>query len=121
MATYAKYVLNGGSGGVPIYVIAVSRPGTTVHTAPTGTTGMDEIWLWANNTATVSRDIIVSIGTGSTASDQRVACNYTIAANSGPFQVLPGIPINNGANVACVATAADGAILVYGYVNRIAT
>lgn len=121
MATYAKYILSGSSGGGPVSILATGLVGTTVHTAPTGTTGMDEVWVWLNNSATTDRYIVTTIGTGSTASDQKPISSFIVPALDGGYQVVPGIPINNGNIVRCYATATDGAVAAYGYVNRIAT
>lgn len=120
MASYAKYVLTGGTNG-RIPVIANSEPGTVIHTAPTGTTGLDEVWLWAANNATTDREVYFTVGTGSTATDNKIVTRVTIPARDGMYQVLPGIPYNNGAAVRAVATATDGEVIISGYANRIAT
>lgn len=116
MATYAKYILSGSTLGAAIQI--TSTDGTLVHTAPTGTTGMDEVWLWVANLATVDRLVEVSLATATAGA---VAQQITIPPYDGLYQVLPGIPINGGLSVYVTATATDGNIRAIGYVNRIAT
>ena len=49
MATYSRILLSGSTSGKPIPVAATSTPGTAVHTAVSGSTGFDELYLWASN------------------------------------------------------------------------
>ena len=46
MATYTKRLLSGSTNGRPIKVAATATPGTTIHTAVTGTTDFDEVWIY---------------------------------------------------------------------------
>jgi hypothetical protein len=121
MATYSKYVLSGSTNGLPVVVLATGLVGTTIHTAPTGTTGMDEVYLWAANTATTDRFITLTVGTGTTATDNKTISSFTVPALDGLYQILPGVPYYKEQVVKCYATATDGVVSITGYANRIAT
>lgn len=120
MATFTKYVLSGSSAGLPISVLATGLVGTTLHTTAAATTGFDELWLWACNTATTDRFITVTVGTGSTASDQKTVSQFTVPFQDGLYQILPGVPYYNASVIRCYATATDGLVQISGYANRIA-
>ena len=49
MATYSKELLSGSTNGLGILVVATSTAGTLIHTAVSGTTDLEEIWLYAVN------------------------------------------------------------------------
>ena len=51
MATYSKQFLSGSTNGKAIKVAATATPGTTVHTAVSGTSSIDELWIYAMNTS----------------------------------------------------------------------
>lgn len=119
--TYTKYVLSGAAAAQPISVLATGLVGTTIHTAPTGTTAEDEVYLWACNTATTDRFLTLTVGTGSTASDQKNVSQVTVPFQAGLYQILPGIPYYNGQIIRCYATDTAGLVQISGYANRIAT
>ena len=54
MATFSKQLLSGSTNGRPIAVSASATPGTIIHTSQSGTSGIDEVWLYATNTSTSS-------------------------------------------------------------------
>ena len=77
MATYSKQLLSGSTNGKAIKVSATATPGTTIHTAVSGTSSLDEVWLWAQNTDTTDRKLTVEWG-GTTSPDshsQSSPCN----------------------------------------------
>ena len=49
MATYSRVLLSGSTNGKPIPVAATATPGTTIHTAVSGTSSFDEVYAWASN------------------------------------------------------------------------
>lgn len=115
MATYSKEFLSGSTQGKQIKVAATSSPGTTIHTAVTGTTDMDEIWLYAVNSDTTARKLTIQWGeTG--APDGNI--ELTIAPEDGYALIVPGLPLQNGLVVQAFAATAN-VILINGYVNRI--
>lgn len=115
--TFTKHILGGSTNGAPIHIsnTAIATTVTAAHTAPTGTTGHDEVWLWASNRATdaVRHAHVYFAGIASTHKISAV-----IPPDDGGVLICPGLAINNGAAVRVTATASE-AINIYGYVNRI--
>jgi hypothetical protein len=114
MATFSKQILSGSTNGRPISISASASPGTIIHTAQSGTSGIDEIWLYAVNTSTSAVKLTVEFG-GTSTSDQ---IELTIAAESGLTLISPALPINNSLVVRAFAATAN-VINISGYVNRI--
>lgn len=117
MTTYTKHVLSGSTNGRPIAVTNTAATGTTIHTAPTGTTGYDEVYLWATNLSTVTTPSRITIEFGGTSGSDNIPYD-TYAGDC--ILVVPGIPLNNELIVKAFATAST-LFNVFGYVNRIAT
>jgi hypothetical protein len=115
MATYSKRLLSGSTNGKQIKVVATSGTGTLIHTAVTGTTGLDEVWLYAMNTDTTSRKLTIQWG-GTTSPDDLI--ELTIPAESGYTLVVPGLLIQNSLVVGAFASTAN-VIVIGGYVNRV--
>ncbi len=115
MATYSKQLLSGGTNGKNIKVAATATAGTTVHTAVSGTSDMDEIWLYACNTDSTDRKLTIEYG-GATSPDELT--EITITAEAGWVLVCPGLLLQNGLVVKAFAAAAN-VVNVNGYVNRI--
>jgi hypothetical protein len=120
MATYTKHILSGSINGrgIPVVAQATTTGITTLHTAATGTTGIDEIWLYVQNTATAERFLQITFG--GTTTDDRIQDTVPAQPN-GLFMVVAGLPINNGLIVGAQATATTGELKAFGYVHRIAT
>ena len=114
MATITKQFLSGSTNGRPIEVAATSSAGTTIHTAVSGTTDIDEIWIWASNNHT--RSIILTIEFGGT-TDQDDRLVTTVAASSTEL-VVPGLVLQNGCVLRAYADTTNEINLV-GYVNRL--
>jgi len=114
MATFSKVRLSGGTDGRNVKVAATATPGTIIHTAHA--TALDEIWLWAGNTDTIDRKLIIEWG-GTTAPDDLI--EVTIPGESGLVLVVPGFLLTNSAVVRAFAAAAN-VLTINGYVNRIA-
>ena len=115
MATYSKVLLSGGTTGMNVKVAATSSAGTTIHTAVSGTSNMDEVWLYACNTS--GSDVKLSIEYGATSDDQRLT-EITIGAEGGWVLVCPGLLLQNGLVIKAFA-ATTNVININGYVNRI--
>ena len=115
MATYSKQLLSGGTNGKNIEVAATSSAGTTIHTAVSGTSDMDEIWLYACNTDSSDRKLTIEYG-GTTSSDDLT--EITIEAEAGWVLVCPGLLLQNGLIVKAFAAAAN-VVNINGFVNRI--
>jgi len=115
MATYSKVKLSGGTTGENIKVVATATAGTTIHTAVSGTSDMDEIWLYACNTDSTDRKLTLEFG-GTTSPDDLV--EVTIGAEAGWVLVCPGLLLQNDLVVKAFAAAAN-VVVINGYVNRI--
>ena len=115
MATYGKQLLSGGTTGKNIKVVATSSAGTTIHTAVSGTSNMDEVWLYACNTDSTDRKLTIEYGGTSSPDD---LTEVTIAAEAGWVLVCPGLLLQNSLVVKAFAAAAN-VVIVNGYVNRI--
>ena len=114
MATFSKVLLSGSTNGRAINVAATSTPGTLIHTAQSGTTGIDEIWIYAVNSSASTVKLTVEFG-GTGASDQ---IELNIPGESGLVLVCPGLVINNGLAINAFA-ATTNVLSISGYANRI--
>lgn len=115
MATYSKQILSGSTNGKQIKVVATSSTGTLIHTAISGTTGLDEVWLYATNTDTTSRKLTIQWG-GTVSPDDLI--ELVIPAESGYTLIVPGLIIQNSLVVRAFAAAAN-VVVIGGYVNRV--
>lgn len=117
MAKVAKARLSGSTDGRQIKVTATATPGTLIHTAVAGTTAgtFDEIWMYAHNTDSVDRVIVVELG-GVTNPDDRIV--VSIPFQQGRFLVLDGAILQNG-TVLRVFCATANVINISGSVNAI--
>lgn len=115
MATYSKVALSGSTNGKQIKVAATASTGTTIHTAQSGTTYWDEIWIYAVNSSTSAVKLTVEWGE-TTAPDGNI--EITLAGESGYTLIIPGLILQNSLVVTAFAATAN-VILINGYVNRI--
>lgn len=116
MATYTKEKLSGSTNGKGIKVAATATTGTTIHTAGSGTTNWDEVWLWCVNTSGVSVKLTIEWGE-TAAPDGNI--EMTIPPETGLFQVIPGLIIQNSLVVTAFAGTTN-VLVMHGFVNRIA-
>lgn len=121
MATFSKVLLSGSTQGKGIKIVGTaSTSGTTIHATGTSSTTIDEIWLYAYNSDTVARNLVIQFG-GTTAPDNEI--KLTLATQSGHTLVLAGCVLTGtGAAANTVSAYSDAAnvIVITGYVNRIA-
>ncbi len=115
MATYSKQLLSGGTNGKNIKVAATASAGTTIHTAVSGTSDMDEIWLYACNTDSTDRKLTIEYGATTSPDD---LTEITIGAEAGWVLIVPGMLLQNGLIVKAFAASAN-VVNINGYVNRI--
>jgi len=118
MATYSRQLLSGSTNGRAILVAATATPGTTIHTAVSGTTSFDEIYAWATNTDTATLTLTIEFG-GTTDPNDLIVKTLTLPANSPPIPVLTG-QVLNGAVVCRAFAGTANLIIISGFVNRIA-
>ena len=116
MATFSKHVLSGTpADGRNIKVVATATAGTTIHTAVSGTSDMDEVWLYAMNTDSSDRKLTIEYG-GTTSPDDLT--EITIGTEAGWVLVCPGLLLQNSLVIKAFAAAAN-VVVINGYVNRI--
>lgn len=118
MATYSRVLLSGSTNGKPIPVAATSTPGTTIHTAVSGTSSFDEIYVWASNVTGSAATLTIEWG-GATDPGDHLVKSLSIPANSPPIPIATGQVLNN-ALVLKAFSGTGSAINITGYVNRIA-
>lgn len=116
MATFSKQLLSGSTNGKAIKVAATATAGTLIHTAASGTSTIDEIWLYAHNTSSSAVKLTIEWGE-TTAPDGHIEINIG-AEGTGMILVAPGIPLQNSLVVRAFAGTAN-VINIFGYVNRI--
>ena len=118
MASYTKLLhINASSDGDGLKVAATASAGTTFHTAVSGTDDIDEVWAWAWNSS--SSDVLLTLELGGTGDPDNIM-EVTIPSQQGLYQIIPGLPFQNGAVLAAFAANNANVIVIYGYVNRIA-
>lgn len=117
MAIFSKQLLSGSTNGKAIKVAATATAGTLIHTAASGTSTIDEIWLYAHNTSSAAVKLTIEWGE-TTAPDGHIEINIG-AEGTGMVLVAPGIPLQNSLVVRAFAGTAN-VINIFGYVNRIA-
>ena len=115
MASYSKQLLSGSTNGKAIKVAATATLGTTIHTAVTGTTDFDEIYLYAVNSSASAVKLTIEWGEAS-APDGNI--EYTVPAEDGLRLVVPGLLLQNSLVVTAFAGTTN-VITIHGYVNRI--
>jgi len=113
--TLSKLKLSGSTDGQQIKVVATATAGTLLHTAVTGTSSLDEIWLWAVNNH--SADVTLTIEYGGVAADDQI--KVVVPFQAGFKQILPGVLLQNAKVVRAFASVAS-VVNIQGFVNRIA-
>ena len=114
MATFSKIPLSGSTNGRGILVAATATPGTLIHTAVSGTSSFDEVWLYCQNTSTSSVALDIEFGGTATADNIEI----TIPGESGLVLVIPGLFLNNALVVRAWAGTTN-VLAIHGYVNRV--
>jgi len=108
-----------GSGTFP----SAPNFGTQIHTIASGSTEIDEVWLYATNVATTPRGLAVQFGyTGST-----YEIIQTIPSRSGLTLIIPGLSVGKTGSASDERTIAayvngtsyTGDVTVTGFINRI--
>ena len=114
--TITKTLLSGSTDGRGILVVATVTPGTLIHTAVTGTSDIDEIWLHAVNTNGSAQKLTIEYGSGASSGD---LIEFTVPAEDGLYTMIPGLVLQNALIVRAFA-ATTNVVGIHGYVNRIA-
>ena len=120
MATYTKVILSGSTNGLVIKLTDTASSGNTdagylIHTAVSGTTDVDECWVYGHNSSTAAVKVTLEVG-GVTSPDNTI--EVTLPPEEGLMQILPGLPLQNGLHIKAFAASAN-VVTIYGFVNRI--
>ena len=115
MATYAKQLLSGSTNGKGILVVATAAAGTTIHTAVSGTSDIDELWVYAVNSSDADVKLTLEWGEA-TAPDGNI--EQTVPAESGLMLLVPGLLLQNSLVLKAFAGTTN-VIIIHGYANRI--
>ena len=116
MATFTKQLLSGSTNGKAIKVAQTATAGTTIHTAVSGTSSLDEVWLYAHNSSATSTKLTIEWGEA-TAPDGHIEINIG-PEGTGLVLVAPGLLLQNSLVIKAFAGVAN-VITLTGYVNRI--
>lgn len=119
MATFSKVLLSGSTQGRGIKVAATSSPGTTIHATGTSSTVIDEVWLYAYNSAASSVQMTIQYGNTTSPDDE---IKISIPTVSGLTLVIPGLILTGTGSAANTIRAFAGTgnvVTIHGYVNRI--
>ena len=104
MAGMSPQIASGSTNGRPVLVVATATLGTTLHTAVSGTTDMDEIYIWAYNDHTADVLLVIEFGGAVTPGD---TIRYTVPFDDGLHLIIPGIRLQNGLVVTAFAGTAS--------------
>ena len=116
MTTFTRREFSGSTDGRGIKIVAAATAGTLVHTAVSGTSDYDEIWVYLVNNAAAKKTFTLEWG-GVTDPDDLI--QGAIPSKSGLYLVAPGLPLQNGLIVRCFGEDAN-ILTAFGWVNRIA-
>jgi len=123
MATYTKEFFTGSAtdeGGTGIALPVDSGSFITIHTTPTTTTTLDEIWMYAVNSHSADLKVTIQFGGVEEPEDY---IELTVPTEAGLVLVVPGLILQGKASTGLIvkgAAATGDEVAVYGYVNRIA-
>ena len=104
MAALTYVIPSGSTNGRAVLVVATATAGTILHTAVTGTSDMDEIYIWAYNDHTANVLLTIEWGGVTTPGD---TIRYTVPFDDGLHLIMPGIRLQNGLVVRAFAATAS--------------
>ena len=119
MATFTKILLSASSQGKAIKVVATASSGTTIHATGTSASIIDEVWIYAYNSASTATALTVQYG-GTTSVDNDI--KITVPPTTGLTLVVPGLILTGDGTTASTIrayAATANVITLSGYVNRI--
>lgn len=118
MTTFAKTILSSSTDGKPILVVNTGTAGTLVHTGPTNTAHLHEVWLYAVNTSSTAVKLTIEYGDATAPAGH---IEQTIAGESGLTIVVPGLLLKGNATALTVKAFAgtSNVVAIHGYVHTI--
>jgi len=118
MSVFVKAKLSGSTDNLPIGVNSTAGGNVTIHTGHTGTSVMDEVWLYAHNNHTAGVALTIEFGVSASAQFIR----QDIPARTGNVLVIPGIPIVGNSTpkvISAYVNTGTANFALHGWVNRI--
>jgi len=115
MTTYVKNKLSDSTNGRGIKITQTGTPGDDLHTAVTGTTDFDEIYIYAVNSDSADKKLTIEFGGVSTPDD---LIEITVKGESGLVLIIPGFLLNNALDVAAFCETAN-VVMIHGYIHEI--
>ncbi len=112
---FTKAKLSASTDGRGIKIVATATLGNTIHTAVSGSTAFDEVWLYAYNGHTTTVTLTIELG-GATSPDDQIV--ITLPNKTGRFLVVDGAILNNAKVVTAFASVTN-VIVITGFVNQI--
>jgi hypothetical protein len=113
--TVTKNLLSGSTNGKGIKVVAVATAGTLIHTAVSGSSSMDEIWLYAYNGHTADVTLTLEWGEATVPDGNTI---IPIPFKQGRYLIIDGRLLQNSLVVRAFASVAN-VIVIDGFVNAI--
>lgn len=111
-----KRFFSNSTDGLPILVATTSTNSGNIHTGPTATNVLDEVYLFANMDATQTAAITMTILVNS-------ACySLDVPVKALEYPILTGFPLwgrSASGTVLHVFASSTANLYIYGYVNRI--
>lgn len=113
-----RVVLSGTGNGRSIAIAATATPGTLIHTTSVLlSTGIEEIFLWANNRTGAAATLTIEFG--GAANSEQVVSGLSIPANSSQILVVEGLVLRGAGNTVRAFSGTANALNIAGYVNRL--
>jgi hypothetical protein len=113
---YTKAKLSGSTDGKQILITATTGGGAqTIHTAVSGTTNLDEVWIYAYNEDTADATLTILWG-GTTEPDN--VMRFDVPPQAGRYLCVDGALLQNSLIVKAYASIASK-IVVDGFVNQL--
>lgn len=114
--TIAKDKLSGSTDGKLIEITGTNSAGAVViHTAVSGTTNFDEIYIWVINSHTAAVTVSTEWGVHADADD---LITITVQPDAGAIMIIPGWVLQNGMTVEIFASVAN-VVFAGGYINEL--
>lgn len=107
--------LSSSTNGRGIKIVQTATAGTAIHTAISGATSFDRVFLWAVNSHNAAVDLTLEMG-GVTDPDDLITYD-SLPVEAGRILVCDGYVLNGGLSVAGFASVAN-VIVISGYVLR---
>lgn len=115
--TFTRISLSGSTTDLPLPIAATATPGTLVHTATSGGTNFDELYVWVSNVTASAATLTLEWG-GVTDPGNLLTKAVSIPANSPPIPIATGQVMRNGLVIRAFSGTAS-ALNVTGYINRL--